>query len=233
MEVIYPTNRAKYTGSITTTTKGRIRAVIKTTGYSKTKTCETREEAEDWIMMTNVANNLPISNLVHDMGTHCEMELTQGQRMLFSKVDIDRLDQHTWTAQWSSCSNAYYVVTKFEGKSMCAHNLILNHIPTNLTVDHRDGNPLNNQRANLRVVDKQAQMINRKIFSNNKSGVTGVTRSNTADKWLATWADEHKMPHIKSFSINKYGEETAKRMAVEYRRQKEAELPHYQYLRAN
>lgn len=47
--------------------------------------------------------------------------------------------------------------------------------PPDLQVDHRDGEPLNNQRHNLRLVDGTTNQLNRRgPQRNNKSGYRGV-----------------------------------------------------------
>ena len=62
------------------------------------------------------------------------------------------------------------------------HRVILGAV-AGMSVDHIDGNPANNQRANLRVCTHAENMRNRKKHSNNKSGFKGVYRSR--DRWRA------------------------------------------------
>ena len=53
------------------------------------------------------------------------------------------------------------------------------------TVDHRDGNRLNNNISNLRWATRSEQARNTKIQSNNVSGVRGVSFINSRNKWSA------------------------------------------------
>ncbi|MBA4123617.1 MAG: AP2 domain-containing protein [Acidobacteria bacterium] len=64
----------------------------------------------------------------------------------------------------------------------------------------------------------EAQNPLKKMQSNNKSGITGVRRGKTAwsEVWSATWVENGKQFH-RSFSIEKFGEEEAFRLACRAR----------------
>lgn len=54
------------------------------------------------------------------------------------------------------------------------------------TVDHRDGNPLNNQRSNLRVCTQALNLANRRaIVGKTLSRFKGVYWHKGAQKWMA------------------------------------------------
>ena len=69
---------------------------------------------------------------------------------------------------------------------------------------------------NLRWTTRSINGRNKPISTRNKSGHQGV-RCSKNGYWEATWY-EAKLQR-KSFSINKYGEEVAKQMAIAYRKQ--------------
>ena len=85
-------------------------------------------------------------------------------------------------------------------------------------VDHIDRNQLNNNYQNLRWTNTSGNNRNRTISINNTSGIKGV-RYNNRNEWVASWHDEDMKRRYKSFSVNKYGEEQAKQMAINYRKQ--------------
>ena len=58
--------------------------------------------------------------------------------------------------------------------------------PSELAIDHIDGNPLNNKISNLRLATMSQNQCNKKVQTNNKSGVTGVYFINDTNKWTAS-----------------------------------------------
>ena len=64
------------------------------------------------------------------------------------------------------------------------HNAIMKP-PLGLTVDHIDGNKLNNQRSNLRICSHAQNSRNRKRGKNNTSGYKGVSLHKKTGKWSA------------------------------------------------
>lgn len=67
-------------------------------------------------------------------------------------------------------------------KPIYLHRIILNCDEESI-VDHIDGNPLNNRLNNLRVATFSQNMMNRRLQSNNSSGVTGVVWHKQKEKW--------------------------------------------------
>lgn len=65
-------------------------------------------------------------------------------------------------------------------KSNRKENIMLHRFimkcPKGLFVDHKDGNGLNNNRDNLRIVTVSENNYNKKIHYNNKSGYKGVVK---------------------------------------------------------
>lgn len=100
--------------------------------------------------------------------------------------------------------NGYYRVNlskNSKGKKFLIHRLIAIHFkpnPDNCSeVDHEDRNPLNNSIDNLRWVTRSQQNMNRGIFSNNKSGFTGVYLHGS--KYQAEIRINGKIKHLGSY----------------------------------
>jgi hypothetical protein len=84
-------------------------------------------------------------------------------------------------------------------------------------VDHLDGNPHNNKLENLRLVSLKDNAHNVKKMSHNTTGITGVVYSKSINSWRAVWYNGNGKQLSKSFSVNKYGFDKAKQLAIELR----------------
>lgn len=87
-------------------------------------------------------------------------------------------------------------------------------IPSGMVIDHIDRDINNNYIENLRCVTTRTNARNKKLGSRNRTGILGV--SNKGTLWVAHWREDDRA-HYESFSILKYGEEEAKRLAIECR----------------
>ncbi len=87
-----------------------------------------------------------------------EIALTQGKVALVSDEDYADLSLYKWcvSAQGRKGQNKLYAIRRHKGRKIWMHRLIMGlNEPFSKygnVVDHMDGNGLNNQRENLRVV---------------------------------------------------------------------------------
>ncbi len=114
-------------------------------------------------------------------------------------------------------------------KCYAVHRIIyyMHHgkIDMSLQIDHIDGNPLNNDITNLRLVSQLVNSHNKSTLKTNKSGVPGVHR--TVNKGHAAWRGIVRYNGIstfRTFAVNRYGEERAKQMAIDWVLAKRKEL---------
>lgn len=86
--------------------------------------------------------------------------------------DIEKVKYHKWRIAHG------HVVT---GQPSLGQQKELSHIILNLeklenkVVDHIDGNPFNNTKANLRICTQKENVINKSFMNNNTSGFIGVS----------------------------------------------------------
>lgn len=85
-------------------------------------------------------------------------------------------------------------------------------------------------KTNCRWVERKLQNRNQGMRRDNTSGVCGVVRqvckrgNKSYTNWQAVWRDLQGKPKSKSFSVNKYGDEEAFRLARQFREDKIKEL---------
>jgi hypothetical protein len=129
--------------------------------------------------------------------------------------------------------NSGYYQVRVSGRLTLVHRVIwelLNgEIPDGMFIDHIDQNKLNNDIQNLRLVTKASNNRNQKLRVDSSSGVVGVNRlvnklgnGNIAEYWKAVWFDDGIK--YKAFSIKKYGEDVAFKMACDFREKMIQEL---------
>lgn len=98
--------------------------------------------------------------------------LTQGKFTIVDNKDYEWLNQ--W--KWSFHSQGYAQRgSSVNGKktNLKMHRVILN-APKGIVVDHRNGDKLDNRRANIRLCTQAQNLWNAGISKQNKSGYKGV-----------------------------------------------------------
>lgn len=106
--------------------------------------------------------------------------LTKGYVAIIDSEDVAVVDLGNWTAM--ETDGLVYAYRRESGKTILIHRIILNP-PKNMHVDHRDGNPLNNRKTNLRLCLPRQNSRNSKTPSNNTSGYKGVSWCKVRQKW--------------------------------------------------
>lgn len=136
--------------------------------------------------------------------------LTKGLVAHVDVTDFDWLMQFKWCALGTGNKkiNRFNAarIEKRNGKSVVIlmHRLIMaDQIGRELNkaevVDHKDHNPLNNHRDNLRVASRAQNQYNRRKNANNTSGYKGVWRSQCGS-WRAGIEINGKHKHLGAFA---------------------------------
>lgn len=137
-----------------------------------------------------------------------EIALTQEQVTTIDDADLEAVRKHKWAAQRAS-TGKYYAVTSIKDKNgvfkrVYLHRFLMNP-PRGLVVDHKDGNPLNNCRSNLRICT-QSQNITAAYNTGNgkgekKSKYRGVSYIvNGKRQWKATTRNNNKTLYLGVFA---------------------------------
>lgn len=122
-----------------------------------------------------------------------EIPLTKGYITIVDDVDADLAD-HRWLVLMGGVdliyARRYITVAHRKSKAVLLHREVLARVlgePLTSTqhCDHINGDGLDNRRANLRLATATENARNRKISSNNTSGVNGVCWSRNMNRWKA------------------------------------------------
>lgn len=107
--------------------------------------------------------------MVRTYATYAEIELTRG---FFTKIDLDDLS-FVLTRPWMATGRGCTVYATSGGGKTYLHRQILG---ITSICDHRNGDYLDNRKANLRPATHRQNMINAKLRKYNRSGFKGVVK---------------------------------------------------------
>lgn len=126
-----------------------------------------------------------------------KIPLNKGKFATIDDKDFEELGQMRWELDGNG-----YVYSRSQRnrsvKRIWLHKLLLD-CPRSMEIDHIDGNILNNQRANLRVVTHADNLKNQKLRKNNTTGLNGVGWFGAGKKWRARIMVDYKEIHLGYF----------------------------------
>ncbi len=127
-----------------------------------------------------------------------EIQLTQGKVAIVDDEDFEYLNQWKWYA--NNNNGKFYVRKRFllsNGKvsKVLMHRFIMKP-NKDMVIDHLDGNPLNNQKTNLRICTQSENNKNRNCNINNRSGFKGVYWFERAKKWRTHIRNNKKIIYL-------------------------------------
>jgi len=131
--------------------------------------------------------------------------LSQG---LFARVDDEDYDRvikaGKWHARKSKNGCVYYAVRNITSngrqKTQYMHQFIMGYNPSKSSIDHKDGDGLNNQKYNLKPCTHQENMMNRGLNKNSTSGYRGVRWNKLMQKWEAYIGINGKQKYLGYFN---------------------------------
>ena len=88
-------------------------------------------------------------------------------------------------------------------------------------VDHINGNKKDNRLENLRWATSSENNKNGCKYKTNTSGFLGVSFDKNTNSWVARWSNFNKKRFQKKFPVKKYGNDKAKQMAINLRKEME------------
>ena len=136
---------------------------------------ESTKKFKDKIINRKKYNNYTIKNEI----------VIIDDELIISIEDLEKVK--SINRAWYKNKSGYWLVTK-NNEDIFLHRFLMD-LPnrydekTKLIVDHINGNRNDNRRCNLRVIQKEINPINCKIYSNNTSGQKGVSYLKRLNKW--------------------------------------------------
>jgi len=106
-----------------------------------------------------------------------------GYDVLIDKEDLDKIVDINWTVLKAS-DKIYFRKFCHTKKTILLHRHIIN-ASKNTTVDHINGNTLDNRKCNLRLCTVAENSRNRRKNITNSSGYKGVSWASKRKKWQA------------------------------------------------
>lgn len=137
-----------------------------------------------------------------------EIQLTKGKVALVDDEDYEYLMQNSWCYQ-----NPGYAARRRNKTIQLMHRIIMK-AKKGEQVDHIDGNRLNNQRDNLRLVNNSQNSMNRSLQGNNTSGYKGVSWSKEKRKWHSYITKNGKRTHIGYYACKHEAAKEHNKMAL-------------------
>lgn len=122
------------------------------------------------------------------------IELSTGEYALIDEEDLKRVSKYFWQQH-----NWGYPRGIVEGKRQYMHRVVMN-APEGTTIDHINGNTLDNRKCNLRFCTMTQNSINSKLNPRNKSGFRGVWWDEKRQKYEAYLRVDKKKKHLGRYS---------------------------------
>lgn len=128
------------------------------------------------------------------------IQLTKGLSALVDDADYEKFGHLNWKAHKNG--KKYYAVLNYKDedkfRQLTLHREIMNP-PEGVFVDHINGNALDCRRENMRIVTSSQNAMNRRLRSDNKLGVVGVSKTKNG-KYVAYYSAGGKMKHLGRFA---------------------------------
>jgi hypothetical protein len=133
----------------------------------------------------------PRANLIYRQpyrkGRTVRIQLTQRQVAVIDAADLPLVAGYNWHAMRSRLGHTWYAATHDRRAYVLMHRVIMS-APKGLTVDHVDGDGLNNRRKNLRLARQGQQLMNKRMTTKSKtSRYKGVWWQKAHDRHRAGW----------------------------------------------
>jgi len=115
------------------------------------------------------------------------IKLTKEKETIIDLEDLEKILKYKWCASkegkgWYALTN---IKTNYKYNRLRLHRFLMNITDSNIFIDHKDCNPLNNRKSNLRLCTNQENQRNVKLQKRNTTGFKGVYFRKDRNKYIA------------------------------------------------
>lgn len=137
-----------------------------------------------------------------------QIKLSRGCATTVDASSFERLAKFSWYTH-SGAGEKVYAACKYHGRRLLMHRFLLGAEKPTDSIDHINGDTLDNRLSNLRFCCHAENLRNRRTAKHNKSGYKGVYRDSRNRKWRAQIDCQNKRYRLGSFG-------TAEQAAIAY-----------------
>jgi len=126
----------------------------------------------------------------------------KGYQILVDKEDVKKITKLRWHITSKTKEKVYFAHDIRKNKKLISipiHRFILGVMDTKLSVDHINGDTLDNRKRNLRLCTTSENMCNRGKTALNTSGYKGVSWIKRFGKWRAKISKNGRYIHLGYF----------------------------------
>jgi len=124
-----------------------------------------------------------------------KIPLSQGKFAIVDDADFEWLNQWKWSASRVGKLRDHFIAVRAEASKTILMSREIVRAQAGSVVDHIDGNPLNNQRGNLRICTQAENSLNNRGAlrrrNGTKPGYKGVYWHAGAGRWMASFRNKY------------------------------------------
>ena len=183
-------------------------------GNKYNSTLYTNQEVE--ILKTKIRPYNILPTIISNDGNEAIINI-RGTNVIIDSEDLDKVINIAWYDNGTS----YFSATIDRKTKQYLHRYLMKN-PIKKSIDHIDGNKLNNKKINLRICEPAENSWNMKITKRNTSGYKGVCWVKKSKKWKAAFMKNGKNIFVGEFRTAEEAHaaycEAAKRLHGEFAR---------------